>query len=58
MCEWSNFVLFSICVVVKINNIIIFLLYIMIGYFGFFVKLMIVFFEKMCIIKLSKNSCI
>lgn len=56
MCEWSNFVLFSICVVVKINNI--FLLYIMIGYFGFFVKLMIVFFEKMCIIKLSKNSCI
>lgn len=44
MCERSNFVLFSIRVVVKINNI--FLSYIMIGYFGPFAKLTIVFPEK------------
>lgn len=56
MCERSNFVLFSIRVVVKINNI--FLSYIMIGYFGPFAKLTIVFPEKTCIIKPSKNSCI
>lgn len=56
MCERSNFVLFSIRVVVKINNI--FLSYIMIGYFGPFAKLAIVFPEKTCIIKPSKNSCI
>lgn len=59
MCERSNFVLFSISVVVKINNIlIIFLSYIMIGYFGPFAKLTIVFPEKTCIIKPSKKSCI
>lgn len=47
MCERSYFVLISIRVVVKINNIlIIFLSYIMIGYFGPFAKLTIVFPEK------------
>lgn len=56
MCKRSNFVLFSIRVVVKINNI--FLSYIMIGYFGRYAKLTIVFPEKTCIIKPSKNSCI
>lgn len=44
MCERSNFVLFSIRVDVQIDNI--FLSYIMIGYFGPFAKLTIVFPEK------------